>query len=121
MTALEERATSAEARAEAAEAREAARTRSDRATELIDEAAGQEVEFTALERAGLLAAMPVNEAGGTDEAAFTTTVTSEVAAKKKAAGAGTVRGFGGSTLGVVEAADETLAAIDRRLGIQKGA
>lgn len=105
-----------EARGELAESR-----RNTRAAELINEAAGDEVEFTALERAGLLAAMPVNESGELDEAAFTTTVAREVATKKRSAGAGTVRGHGGSTLGVVEAADEKLASIDRALGIQKGA
>lgn len=112
-TAIQERD---QARGELAESR-----RVDRATTLINEAAGTEVEFTALERAGLLAALPLSESGELDEAAFTTAVESEVASKKKAAGAGTVRGFGSPALGVVEAADEKLAAIDRALGIQKGA
>jgi hypothetical protein len=99
----------------------AARSRSDRASELITEAAGTDVQFTALERAGLVAALPLTESGELDEAAFTTTVNTHVAEKKKAAGAGSVRGFGGTTIGAVESADEKLAAIDAALGIQKGA
>lgn len=100
---------------------DARRTRADRASTLITEAAGAEVTFTALERTGLIADLPLTESGELDEAAFTTTVNTHVAAKKKAAGAGTVRGMGGSTLQVVEAADDKLAEIDKRLGIQKGA
>lgn len=129
VTALEERATAAEARADQAEQRatvaEAAvaeRDRRDRAGELITENADG-VDFTALERTGLLAALPLTESGDLDEAAFTTTVTTHVAEKKKAAGAGTVRGLGGFQGGVTvsEDAQARLDRIDTALGITKGA
>lgn len=75
------------------EAREAlaAERRTAAAGRIIDAA---EASFTALERRGLLADLPVTESGDLDEAAYTTTVTEAAAEKAQASGAGSVRGFG---------------------------
>lgn len=88
-TAVQERD---EARRQLAETR-----RQTRAQAIVAErAADQHVEFTALEQRGLLAGLPVNEAGELDEAAFTTTVNEAAAAALEARGAGRVSGFGGT-------------------------
>lgn len=131
VTTLEERATAAEARATAAEQRATVaeeagvvRDRRDRAAELITERATTgRVAFTALECRGLLAELPLTESGDFDEAAFTTTVDTQVAEKKTAGGAGKPRGFGSFQTGthVAEDAQSRLDAIDARLGIKKGA
>lgn len=75
------------------EAREvlAVQQRTTAANTVIDAA---EATFTPLERRGLLAELPVTEAGDLDEAAFTTTVTEAAAARAAADGAGSIRGFG---------------------------
>lgn len=122
VTALEERATTAERERDEARRVLAERERADRARVLITEAADG-VAFTTLEEAGLLATLPLTGDGALDEAAFTQSVKEQAAAKKKAAGAGTIHGFGSpsQTTTVVEAADEKVAAIDTLLGIKKGA
>lgn len=130
VTVLEtERTTLVQERDEARRERDAARAnlaerdRRDRATQLIEDNADG-VAFTTLERTGLLASLPLNEAGELDEAAFTTTVATHVAEKKKAAGAGSMRGFGAFQSGgpsVAENAEDGLAFIDTALGIKKGA
>lgn len=97
----------------------AQRDRADRARALIAESADG-VTFTPLEEAGLLANLPVND-GALNEAAFTETVKRHVAEKKKAAGAGTVRGFGGSSTIEESKAVEAIDDIDSNLGIKKGA
>lgn len=76
---------------------EAARTRADRAVELIrtnEARTNAGVEFSALEARGLTAALPLTEAGALDEAAFTTAVTEAVT--ERLAGTGGITGFGGS-------------------------
>jgi hypothetical protein len=90
-TALQERDT---AQRELAEHR-----RNERARTIVAERAHEhDVTFTPLEERGLLAGLPLTEAGDLDEAAFTTTVNENAAAAKAARGAGQVRGFGGSTI-----------------------
>lgn len=76
---------------------EAARTRADRAAELIrtnEARTNAGVEFSALEARGLTAALPLTEAGALDEAAFTTAVNEAVT--ERLAGTGGITGFGGS-------------------------
>lgn len=57
------------------------------------------VTFTSRERLGLLAEIPVTEAGEFDEAAFTTSVTEAAAEAAEARGAGSTTGFGRPNLG----------------------
>lgn len=79
------------------EAREALATtlRNAAASTVIDTQAREAgVTFTALERRGLLAELPVAESGELDTAAFTEAVTTAAAEKATAAGAGSIRGFG---------------------------
>lgn len=104
--AAEQRATEAESRATVAEAALAQRDRTERARALIAEHADG-VTFTPLETRGLLADLPLTQEGALDEAAFTKTVTESAAAAKAARGAGTVRGFGGSTGGTAEVVTES--------------
>ncbi|WKN47141.1 hypothetical protein [Nocardioides sp. Arc9.136] len=123
---LEERATTAER--ERDELREAAavRTRTDRAVEIVEARAKEAgVSFTPREVKGLLADVTVTESGDLDEAAFTTLVDTDAAAKKADAGAGQVRGHGGTVV-VTESGTPTgigWGDIDSVLGIaeQKGA
>ncbi|MFK5689593.1 hypothetical protein ACI3EY_07990 [Ornithinimicrobium sp. LYQ92] len=78
------------------EAREAlaARDRTDQARTIITTQAREAgVAFTAMEERGLLAGLPVKD-GALDESAYTDTVKEAAAEVAKAAGAGTVRGFG---------------------------
>lgn len=78
----------------------AERDRRDRAAALIAERATEAgVSFTALECRGLLAELPLTEAGELDEAAFTTTVDEAAKDKADAVEGGIVRGFGGSATG----------------------
>ena len=78
------RATTAETRAAGAENRAGA-------VELIGESG---TTFTGTERRGLLADLPVTEAGVFDAAAFKTRLTEAITEKAAAAGAGSIRGFG---------------------------
>lgn len=88
------------------EAREAlaVERRTAAAARIIDTA---EAGFTALERRGLLAELPLTQEGALDEAAFTTTVTEAAATRAEAGGAGSIRGFGrtGNDTGTVTEAD----------------
>ncbi len=88
------------------EAREAlaVERRTAAAARIIDTA---EAGFTALERRGLLAELPLTQEGALDEAAFTTTVTEAAATRAEASGAGSIRGFGrtGSGTDTVTEAD----------------
>lgn len=96
----------------------AARDRRDRAGEIIAERAKEGgVSFTALEEAGLVAALPVKD-GQLDETAFTVTVDKHVAERKAAGGTGTVRGFGGTPTQPV-GEGRTLGDIDALLGIKE--
>lgn len=80
------------------------------------------IAFNPLEEAGLVAQAPAKDDGTLDEAAFTTTVDGHVAAKKKADGAGSVRGFGGQVKNLTaEESASALDEIDAVLGITKGA
>lgn len=96
----------AQAIAERDEAREAlaVERRTARANTLIDTA---EAGFTALERRGLLAELPLTQEGALDEDAFTATVTEAAATRAEASGAGSIRGFGrtGNDTGTVTEAD----------------
>lgn len=112
VTALEERANTAESRANAAEAQLAERDRRDRATAIVAERSNEhQVTFTALEQRGLLADLPLTEAGALDEAAFTTAVNEAATAALAARGAGSVSGFGGAPAGT-PSLEEALAALD---------
>ena len=77
-----------------AEALAAAQSAEDRATaeRIIGEA---ELLFSALEKRGLMAALPLTAEGRLDVPAFTETVTQESAATLAATGAGQVRNLGG--------------------------
>lgn len=100
-----------EARRELAESR-----RRDAATEII---AAADVEFSALERRGLLADLPLTEAGELDVEKFKTAVT-EAAADSRSTG--TVRGFGSGGGTQPEVSEADLDAIDdRAFGVVKGA
>lgn len=88
---LEEAARVAEQRADSAEVRAMAAENRETAREVISESGHQ---FSRLERAGLLAALPVVESGELDREAFTEAVTTAAAESARASGAGSVRGFG---------------------------
>lgn len=101
------------------EARRAMRDRdnTDAANTVIDTQAKEAgVTFTALERRGLVAAIPVTEAGEIDKAAFEEAVKTAAAEKAEEAGAGSIRGFGRDTTTVGEAKDPW-ADIDTHLNI----
>lgn len=92
---LESERDTANQRAEAAERKLRDRDNTDAATRVIDTQAREAgVTFSALERRGLLAGMPLAESGDLDEAAFTEAVTTAAAEKAAANGAGSIRGFG---------------------------
>jgi hypothetical protein len=82
------------------------------------EAAESDVEFTKLERVGLMANLPVTEAGELDTEAFTKRVEEAIAEKAVANGDGVVTGNGG--LKVAEDGDPW-SQIDEHLNIKKGA
>lgn len=82
-------------RAEHAEAELAARVLAESARQIIDKAG---VAFTALERRGLLADLPVTEDGELDTVAFTETVTQAATDRGTVEGAGRVTGYGGGTV-----------------------
>lgn len=86
----------AQAIAERDEAREAlaVERRTAAAARIVDES---NTGFTALERRGLLAELPVTAEGALDVDAFTATVTEAAAAVAEANGAGRPRGFGATT------------------------
>lgn len=65
------------------------------------------VEFTALEERGLLATLPMTDAGALDEDTFTTTVSEAATDAAATRGAGSVRGFGGTSTGGGEALTES--------------
>lgn len=95
--ALQEENTTLKAEVSELKEEKAHRARTDRANELIAEAAKEvDVEFTPLEVKGLLADLPLKE-DALDEEAFTTAVKTDAAAKKVAEGAGRVVGMGGGT------------------------
>jgi hypothetical protein len=102
----------------------AERDRSDRASVLIVERAKEaKVEFTPLECRGLLASLPLTEAGDLDEAAFTTAV-DEAATAKQASGLPDqgVTGFGASAQSAeVTESRSTKNAWGRPLTAVKGA
>ena len=104
VTALEsERDTAQRERDEAREAL-AVERRTAAAARIIDES---NTGFTALERRGLLADLPVTAEGALDVDAFTATVTEAAATVAEANGAGSIRGFGrtGNDTGTVTEAD----------------
>lgn len=72
------------------------RGRRDAAAAIVEKRATEaEVSFSSLERAGLLAALPLKE-NDLDTEAFTKTVDEAAAEKKTAGGAGSITGFGGA-------------------------
>lgn len=96
-----------------------AERRSNRAMNLVREHAHS---FSPLEARGLVADLPLTEAGEFDEAAFTTALDKHAAAVETARGAGTVTGFGASTENggqVTESTKPTASAWGRK--IEKGA
>lgn len=99
----------------------AATTRTARAAAIIEARAKEAgVSYTPLEVRGFCADLPVKEDGSLDEAAFTTTVDEDAAARKAAAGAGRITGMGGTT--VTEGGKTpSLDDIDEALGLKKGA
>jgi hypothetical protein len=92
---LEAERDAANQRADVAERNLRDRDNRDAAGVVIDAQAREaSVTFTALERRGLLASLPVTESGELDEAAYTETVKTAAAEKAQEAGAGSIRGFG---------------------------
>lgn len=71
-----------------------AERRRNRAMDLVRE---HDHAFTPLEARGLVAELPLTEAGDFDEEAFTTTLTEHAATSRAAAGEGQVSGFGQTT------------------------
>lgn len=117
---LEERATTAEERAVKAETALAESTRRGRAMDLIR---AHEHAFTPLEAKGLVADLPLTEAGDLDEAKFGEQLAEHAATAKAAGGAGQVTGFGqvtDTTTTTTESAP-TRTAWGRQLTEQKGA
>lgn len=95
---LESERDSAIRRAEEAEQREAALVRSTRAQEILStESRTSSVDFTSLERQGLMASLPQLESGELDVEAFTTTVKEAIAERLEASGSGRVTGFGSTS------------------------
>ena len=78
------------------------------------------VTVSSVEERGLLADLPLTEAGVLDEAAYAATVQAFVAEKAEAAGAGKVTGFGSTAVESTTGGDPW-AEIDTRLNIGKGA
>ena len=107
----------AQAIAERDEAREAlaVERRTAAAARIVDES---NTGFTALERRGLLAELPVTAEGALDVDAFTATVTEAAATRAEAGGAGSVRGFGATTGGdSTVTAKESTASVLGAFGI----
>lgn len=99
----------------------AAERRRNRAMDLIRE---HEHAFTPLEAKGLVAELPLTESGDFDEEAFGTQLAEHAASAAKAAGAGTVSGFGQTTDTTTQesaAPARTTSAWGRPLAEQKGA
>src|SRR5699024_8365187 len=92
-----------------AEANAAAATVRAAAIEAIADSGHQ---FTALERRGLLADLPVTENGELDTEAFTTALTEAAAEARHTTGTGDIRGFGGDPN---NDADLTEAELDAEL------
>ncbi|UIU47073.1 hypothetical protein [Microcystis phage MinS1] len=121
---LEERATTAEAERDQLREAAAVRTRTDRATEIIEaRAKDANVTFTPREVKGLLADITVTESGDLDEAAFTTLVDEDAATKKATAGGGRIVGHGGTPVTESGSGSIGWGDIDSVLGLseQKGA
>lgn len=98
---------------------DAKRVRDSRATKIVEERAKEAgVAYTPLEVRGLCVDLPIQEDGTLDEAAFTTAIDEDAAARKAATGSGTVRGHG-STVTESHATGVTLAQIDEALGLAK--
>lgn len=119
---LQQESAAKDARIAELEEAEARRVRADRATAIVEARAKEAgVTFTSREVKGLLADITVTESGELDEAAFTTLVDTDAAAKKADAGSGTVRGHGSTT--VTESGGIGWADIDNVLGLaeRKGA
>lgn len=88
---------------------EAARTRTERATAIVvAEAATAGVTFSPREVKGLLADINLTQEGALDEAAFTTLVKEDAAAKLKESGVGRPRGFGADHTPISEGDDEDI-------------
>ena len=120
VTTLESERDTAVTERDAARAELAGERRRNRAMDLVREHAHR---FSALEARGLVAELPLTEAGEFDEAAFTTQLDEHAATVEAAGGAGTVHGFGSSTEGnsTTEATKPTTTAWGRSLTEQKGA
>lgn len=100
---------------------DARRTRADRARQIVEaRAKDADVVFTPREVKGFLADITLTEAGELDEAAFTTLVDEDAAAKKAAGGSGRVIGHGDTSV-TEGAGGVSLKDIDEALGLGKGA
>lgn len=77
-------------------------------------------DFNALEVRGLLAGIPLTEAGRLDADAFTTAVTEAAATAQEATGAGQVQGLGGSTQPTGQDGDLSESDMDTELAAISG-
>ncbi|WP_220138645.1 hypothetical protein, partial [Nocardioides massiliensis] len=114
-----ERDTAIRERDEARSERDSLR-RTVRAGEIVTERATEAgVEFDDLQIVGLLAQLPLTEAGELDEETFATTVDEHAAKRKVAEGTGRVIGMGGTT--TTGGSAVSLTDIDEALGLGKEA
>lgn len=99
---------------------DARRVRNQRATQIIEARAKEAgVSYTPLEVRGLCVDLPVQEDGALNEAAFTTAIDEDAAARKAAAGAGRVTNHGGALTEQTSGGPVSLAQIDEALGLDK--
>lgn len=120
VTALEERATTAETERDQLREEKAKAGRITRAGAIIEARAKEAgVEYTPLEIKGLCVDLPLAEDGTLNEDAFTKTIDEDAAARKASAGAGTVRGFGGTPRTTGDT--PSWGQIDEALGLGKEA
>lgn len=118
---LQEQLTTVTAQRDTLQEADRRRTRSERAVAVVEARAKEaDVTYTPLEVRGLCADLPLTESGELDEATFASAIDEDAAARKAAAGAGTVIGLGGGTpssTGRVTGWDQ----IDEALGLGKEA
>lgn len=114
---LEENATLKARNTELEEA-ERRRTRHEKATEIVEARAKEAgVSYSGREVKGFLLELPLTEAGDLDEAAFTTAVDEDAAARKVAEGAGQPHGFG-APVTTPSGKTISLSDIDEALGLE---
>lgn len=79
------------------DAERAARVAAENRAAAVEAIADSGHDFTRLERRGLLASLPVTEAGELDAEQFAEQLTEAATESRSTAGTGEVRGFGGTT------------------------